>query len=133
MLCQTVRETRSVSTSGSSPPLTQGDLTHPSSQARGCPAASDYRFEVGPDLCAILLASLQDEEEAHYSPTSKAELLSHLSPISLGVTCRIQGFGEVMAQYLTVQVGGRREQPATPTPRRQQGAYHDLTCKSGLQ
>lgn len=56
-------------------------------------------LEVGPDLCAILLVPLQDEEETRLDPTLKAELLPHSSPISLGVTCSIEGFGEVIGQY----------------------------------
>lgn len=54
-------------------------------------------LRVGPDLRAISLAPLRDEEEAHDSPTLKAELLSRLSPIGLAVTCSIRGFGEVIA------------------------------------
>lgn len=81
----------------------------PSSQPRGfdtsqlsgsrgtCRQLLQVMLRVGPDLRAIPLAPLRDEEEAHDRPTLKAELLSRLSPIGLGVTCSSRGFGEVIA------------------------------------
>lgn len=78
----TIKETKGVSTSGTSHHLIQGVWPIPSLRhllAVTCSQPIPVVLKVGPDLCSILLVPFWAEGGIWYNPTLKTALSSHLS------------------------------------------------------